>query len=83
MKGKASASEKRTGALKCSSSSSTSRRLLCGCGEEVCLLRSNSDKNPGRKRCPATIFVGRIMKRQRRAVRWMRQKHQSKEKLMS
>ncbi|KAJ1419528.1 Zinc finger, GRF-type [Sesbania bispinosa] len=48
MKGKASASEKRTGSSKCSSSSSTSRRLLCGCGEEVCLLRSNSDKNPGR-----------------------------------
>ncbi|KAJ1434263.1 hypothetical protein SESBI_05612 [Sesbania bispinosa] len=34
MKGKASASETRTGASKCSSSSSTSWRLLCGCGEE-------------------------------------------------
>ncbi|KAJ1384878.1 hypothetical protein SESBI_42141 [Sesbania bispinosa] len=34
MKGKASVSEKRTGASKCSSSSSTSRRLLCGCDEE-------------------------------------------------
>ncbi|KAJ1379452.1 pyridoxine 5-phosphate synthase [Sesbania bispinosa] len=83
MKGKASALEKRTGASKCSSSSSTSRRLLCGCGEEVCLLRSHSVKNPGRKRSPATIFVGQMMKRQRRAVRWMRQKHHSQKKLMS
>ncbi|KAJ1426837.1 hypothetical protein SESBI_10091 [Sesbania bispinosa] len=50
MKGKASASDKRNGTSKCSSSSSTSRRLLCSCGEEVCLLRSHSIKNLGRFR---------------------------------
>ncbi|KAJ1395131.1 hypothetical protein SESBI_33658 [Sesbania bispinosa] len=89
MKGKASASEKRIGASKCSSSSSTSRRLLYGCGEEVCLLRSRSIKNPrwflwrcrnwDVKRDPATIFVGRMMKRQKSSS-LDEQKHHSQKK---
>ncbi|KAJ1377975.1 Zinc finger, GRF-type [Sesbania bispinosa] len=48
MKGKGSASVKRNTGCKSSSSSTISRPVLCACGEEVALLRSNSAKNLGR-----------------------------------
>ncbi|KAJ1421162.1 Zinc finger, GRF-type [Sesbania bispinosa] len=56
MKGKGidNVREKRSTSCKSSSSSSTARRMLCSCGEEVTLLKSKSAKNPGRMfwRCP-------------------------------
>ncbi|KAJ1399763.1 Zinc finger, GRF-type [Sesbania bispinosa] len=54
MKTKSYGAEKRSAACKSSSSSSTVRRIYCGCGQEVILFRSNSAKNPGRLfwRCP-------------------------------
>ncbi|KAJ1381234.1 Zinc finger, GRF-type [Sesbania bispinosa] len=54
MKAKTCASEQRYSASKSSSSSSISRRLFCACGDNLLLLKSSSQSNPGRMfwRCP-------------------------------
>ncbi|KAJ1412919.1 Zinc finger, GRF-type [Sesbania bispinosa] len=53
-RGGSGASEKKKMVSKCSSSSSFSRRKVCGCGERTVLFTSNTPINPGRTfwRCP-------------------------------